>query len=606
MSSTSPADEAEMKRRTASTTERLAARLITGRYNDDDDDKSERASMRVVVAVAGGGAGAAAAMASVPGASSVLLESLLAYDRRSYAEFVSEHRFEDEEGWDGGGEDLWSFAGGDGKVGNDNYVGSGGNKDESFKFCSAEAAVLLSRAALRRSMELTPSFLDRSLSCVGVGSASCLVGQEPTPGRKSRAYVALSTMKEGTILWEVELSADDDEDSNIVARRRTRIQEDAFTSDLILLSMLRHREQSLSTLTPDASWNVGRAGTTHRSILCQILSRSGDELVERRLSGNGGGGATNTDDRSPSAAARRIVDGKANVAAIVPVLSHGSGDGGGRMEAISFDRGIPAPLAGGGEGGTDVLVVPGSFNPPHHGHAGLANAAVRAWQRKRRQKNNDNGGGDDEGRQRSILDKVWEASVDGPDEATPTVWFEMSVTNADKPPMDPVEAGRRVDLFMNLTTTGGIGNTTSPAPKDWAVVLTNAPLFLQKATALGEVLRSAKGGGGEVDLMPNITFVLGTDTMVRIIDPKYYGNSRENMIDALIEMKESGVNFIVGGRLEQGKEMGTKFVSGQEEIDTLPPPAKEMFTILEEKDFRMDVSSTDLRKKIDEASDEKS
>ena len=39
------------------------------------------------------------------------------------------------------------------------------------------------------------------------------------------------------------------------------------------------------------------------------------------------------------------------------------------------------------------------------------------------------------------LDKVWEASVDGPDEATPTVWFEMSVTNADKPPMDPVEAG---------------------------------------------------------------------------------------------------------------------------------------------------------------------
>ena len=53
-----------------------------------------------------------------------------------------------------------------------------------------------------------------------------------------------------------------------------------------------------------------------------------------------------------------------------------------------------------------------------------------------------------------------------------------------------------------------------------------------------------------------MSFVLGTDTMVRIriINPKYYDNSRENMLEALLDMKTKGVHFIVGGRLEQGTE----------------------------------------------------
>jgi hypothetical protein len=46
----------------------------------------------------------------------------------------------------------------------------------------------------------------------------------------------------------------------------------------------------------------------------------------------------------------------------------------------------------------------------------------------------------------------------------------------------------------------------------------------------------------------------GTDTMVRIIDPKYYGHSQSNMIAALEDMKRKGVHFIVGGRLEQGTD----------------------------------------------------
>lgn len=46
-------------------------------------------------------------------------------------------------------------------------------------------------------------------------------------------------------------------------------------------------------------------------------------------------------------------------------------------------------------------------------------------------------------------------------------------------------------------------------------------------------------------------FVIGTDTMVRILNPKYYGDDRDMMLDAVREMGRSGVHFVVGGRLEQ-------------------------------------------------------
>jgi hypothetical protein len=64
----------------------------------------------------------------------------------------------------------------------------------------------------------------------------------------------------------------------------------------------------------------------------------------------------------------------------------------------------------------------------------------------------------------------------------PPVLFEMSVTNADKPPLDPTEVERRVDLFASLSLL------SSEMPKDWAVILTNAPLFSQKTGVLNSVL----------------------------------------------------------------------------------------------------------------------
>jgi hypothetical protein len=44
-------------------------------------------------------------------------------------------------------------------------------------------------------------------------------------------------------------------------------------------------------------------------------------------------------------------------------------------------------------------------------------------------------------------------------------------------------------------------------------------------------------------------FVIGTDTMVRILNPKYYGDDVEAMLESVREMGRSGVHFVVGGRL---------------------------------------------------------
>lgn len=75
------------------------------------------------------------------------------------------------------------------------------------------------------------------------------------------------------------------------------------------------------------------------------------------------------------------------------------------------------------------------------------------------------------------------------------------------------------------------------------------------------------------------------------------------MINALVEMKEKGVHFIVGGRLEQqqssmGDEKKMKFINGEEEVKSLPLHVQEMFTLLSEEEFRLDVSSTEIRKQM--------
>ena len=88
--------------------------------------------------------------------------------------------------------------------------------------------------------------------------------------------------------------------------------------------------------------------------------------------------------------------------------------------------------------------------------------------------------------------------------------------------------------------------------------------------------------------MPGCSFVIGYDTYVRILNPRYYGDSIQNMEAALGQINAAGCGFVVGGRLAEGcfKEADPSLV---------PDMLRSMFKYLGEREFRNDLSSTELR-----------
>ncbi|MBL8830105.1 MAG: hypothetical protein JNM18_24215 [Planctomycetaceae bacterium] len=135
------------------------------------------------------------------------------------------------------------------------------------------------------------------------------------------------------------------------------------------------------------------------------------------------------------------------------------------------------------------------------------------------------------------------------------VHFELSVLNVDKPTLDFWELKQR-----------------AAALADEVLWLTRAPTFVRKAA-----------------LFPGATFVVGADTITRIAEPRYYGDSRENRDAALHEIVASGCRFLVFGRNVNGKF---------ESLDDLALPAnlRAICDGVSEHEFRDDVSSTELRK----------
>jgi hypothetical protein len=134
------------------------------------------------------------------------------------------------------------------------------------------------------------------------------------------------------------------------------------------------------------------------------------------------------------------------------------------------------------------------------------------------------------------------------------VIFEMSVTNVDKPPLAAEEVRRRLAQFRGK------------AP----VVLTRADKYRKKAA-----------------LFPGCAFVIGWDTAVRIVAPRYYYDETA-MLRGLAEMWACGTRFLVAGRLD-----GDSFKT----LDDVhaPPGFAPMFDEIPEAMFRRDISSTTLR-----------
>ncbi|KAJ3670671.1 hypothetical protein LUZ60_008097 [Juncus effusus] len=136
-------------------------------------------------------------------------------------------------------------------------------------------------------------------------------------------------------------------------------------------------------------------------------------------------------------------------------------------------------------------------------------------------------------------------------------YFEISAINADKPPLSTEEIKMRVDQFRK-------------AGKN--VIISNQPYFYKKA-----------------ELFPGSAFVIGADTAIRLVNPKYYGGDYNKMIEILLECKNNGTEFLVGGRTVNG-------VFKVLEDCEIPSELKEMFISIPEEKFRVDISSTELRK----------
>jgi nicotinic acid mononucleotide adenylyltransferase len=84
---------------------------------------------------------------------------------------------------------------------------------------------------------------------------------------------------------------------------------------------------------------------------------------------------------------------------------------------------------------------------------------------------------------------------------------------------------------------------------------------------------------------PNATFIIGVDTWYRLVDPKYYRHETRFMNECHAKIKENGCSFLVLGR----------FVNGS--YHTLPTDKKTkgLAIGLSEEEFRVDISSTQLR-----------
>jgi hypothetical protein len=139
--------------------------------------------------------------------------------------------------------------------------------------------------------------------------------------------------------------------------------------------------------------------------------------------------------------------------------------------------------------GACQLIFPGSFNPPHEGHQEMVKMASDIIQ--------------------------WPCSL------------EISIQNVDKGELSKKQVAER----LMAISKSGLFVHKSIYPNYSGVILTKAPTFVEKAK-----------------LFPEATFVIGFDTALRIVDPKY-GMSVE---DTLTFFEGHNTKFILFPRITDG------------------------------------------------------
>ncbi|CAB9497406.1 expressed unknown protein [Seminavis robusta] len=455
---------------------------------------------KVAMAIAGGGGHALSTLAATSGASQLLLEGTVTYDRASFQRYVNKTQ---------------------------QSIPSSG-----FSYSSLDAARMASQSALLQGMQLraTSGTLAAIRDTVGVGSASTLktttAGGMSKSGRPSRGNVVATRANGTQTCMQYTL--------NCGPTQNTRFQQDVLCSHMILQTMETLAEKETqpnadSTTTDDATTVVDPEtfeGITIRQWMATTNTNNNTEQQHQII----------------QKAANRILSGHEKAVLLLPKLHTANSDDDVFLEPLVYPV-LP----------DNCLIMPGSFNPPHPGHVGLARAAIAKM-----------------------------STGDESSSSVPLV-FELSITNADKPAMEADEVARRVSLFRDVMPDG----------QQWGILLTSAPLFSDKIRALQQYYTPT-------DASNKWSFVIGTDTMVRVLNSKYYNDSYEQMLQA---QRSMGAGFVVGGRLNQDKQKQqqqtnieqVEFVTGEEALVGLPEDVQELFVLLKESDFRADISSSEIR-----------
>ncbi|MBM01998.1 MAG: hypothetical protein CL762_04705 [Chloroflexi bacterium] len=133
-------------------------------------------------------------------------------------------------------------------------------------------------------------------------------------------------------------------------------------------------------------------------------------------------------------------------------------------------------------------------------------------------------------------------------------FFEISISNVDKRNINLEDLNSRIKQFRSVGK----------------LLITNSPTFEDKS-----------------NIFKKSIFVIGYDTAVRIFDKKYY---KKDMHQSLSNIYKNGCSFLVTGREKDGKYKSMRDINIED--------YKELFSIIPEENFRLDISSTELRKRL--------